>query len=77
MTEPVHRVRELGRDRAVDGCDAAKERVDQRLNRARELFEDEVLILHLGAEARCLEQPLAVAPARRRVHRVPRRDFGG
>ena len=43
---------------------------------ARELFEHEVLILHLGDEARRLEQALAVVPARGRVGRFPRRHFG-
>ena len=37
-----------------------------RLDLARELLEHEVLILHLGAELRGLEQALAVPDERRR-----------
>ena len=44
-----------------------KEDVDLRLDLARELLEHEVLILHLGAEVRRLEQPLAVPLERRQV----------
>ena len=47
----------------VDRVEAAEERADQRLHLARELLEHEVLVLHLGDEARRLEQPLAVVPA--------------
>ena len=49
VAEAVDGVRELGRDRAVDRGDAAEERVDQRLDLARELLEHQVLVLHLGA----------------------------
>jgi hypothetical protein len=76
VAETVDGVRELGRDGAVDVGDAAQERVDQRLHLARELLEHQVLVLHLGAEPRRLEQPLAVAPARARVGGLPRGDFG-
>ena len=50
--------------------------MDQRLDLARELLEHKVLVLHLGAEPRRLEQPLTVAPTRARVRSVPRGDFG-
>ena len=36
------------------------ERLDRRLHLARELLEDQVLVLHLGDEAGRLEEPLAV-----------------
>ena len=75
VAEAVDGVREFRGDRAVDRGDAAEERVDQRLDFARELLEHEVLILHLGAEARRLEEALVVVPARAAVDRVPRRGF--
>ena len=57
-------MRELGDDRRVDRgvvhLGRGEEDVDLRLDFARELLEHEVLILHLGAEARGLEQALAV-----------------
>ncbi len=76
VAETVDRVRELGADRRVDAGQAAEERVDERLNLAGELLEHEMLILHLGHEARRLEQALVVIPARRRVHGLPRGDLG-
>ena len=63
VAEAIDRMRELGHDRRIDRCIEAfrgKERVDHRLDFARELFEHEVLILHLGAELRRLEQALAI-----------------
>src|SRR5215813_8965987 len=52
----------LGARRIDRGIEPGRgeERIDVRLNLARELFEHEVLILHLGAELGRLEQPLAV-----------------
>ena len=61
VAEAVDRVRELGADRRVDlAVVAAPKNVDLRLHLARELLEHEVLVLHLGDEARGLEQALAV-----------------
>ena len=61
VTEAVDRVGELGEDRRVDLGDRVEdEGIDLRLDLAGELLEDEVLVLHLGGEARRLEQPLAV-----------------
>ncbi len=77
VAETVDRVRELRDDGPVDARQAAEERVDQRLNRPRELLEHEVLILHLGDEPRGLEQALVVVPAGPCVNRAPRRNFGG
>ena len=71
VAEAVDGMRELGDDRRIDvavvhlGC--GKEHVDLGLNLARELLEHEVLILHLGAELRRLEQPLAVPHQGRQV----------
>ena len=67
VPEAVDGVRELGRDGRVDVRGVDVERPDRRLHLARELLEDEVLVLHLGDEAGGLEQALAVAVARRRV----------
>ena len=67
VAEAIDRVRELGHDRSieVDVVDLRrrKEEIDVGLNGARELFEHEMLVLHLGAELRGLEQPLAVPVA--------------
>ncbi|MNQ38892.1 hypothetical protein D3C85_524870 [compost metagenome] len=64
VAEAVDRVRELGDDRRVDlGLIIlvfAKEGIDVRLNGTRELFEHQVLVLHLGTESRRLEQALSV-----------------
>ena len=61
MAEAVNRVRELGHDRRIDvGAGVEDEGVDHRLDAAGELFEHHVLVLHFGAEARGLEQALAV-----------------
>ncbi len=61
VTEAVNRIGELGEDRRVDlGHRVEHERIDQRLDLAGEFLEDEMLVLHLGREARCLKQPLTV-----------------
>ena len=60
VAEAVDRVRELGHDRRIDRGIEVKEDVDLRLNGAGELFEHEMLVLHLGAELGRLEQALAV-----------------
>ena len=64
VAEAIDRVRELRHDRRieVDVIDLGRreERIDHRLDGARELLEHEVLVLHLGAELRHLEQALAV-----------------
>ena len=61
MPEPVDHVRELGKDHWVQfGVGLHHEDVDIRLDLPRELLKDEVLVLHLGGEARCLEDSLAV-----------------
>ena len=63
VAEAVHDVRELGHDRRIDVRVIAvgdDEHVDARLDLAREFLEHEMLILHLGAELRRLEQALAV-----------------
>src|SRR5262249_3840582 len=75
VAEEVDGVRDLGGDRRIEVGQAAEEGVDQRLDLAGELLEHEVLILHLGAEARRLEDALAVAPARTAVDGVPVVDF--
>ncbi len=56
-------MRELREDGRVDRGVVAvgrQELVHRRHHRARELLEDEVLVLHLGAELGGLEQPLAI-----------------
>ena len=63
VPEAVDGVGELGRDRRVDVRVVDVERPDRRLDLAGELLEHQVLVLHLGDEARRLEQPLAVVPA--------------
>ncbi len=60
VAEAIDRVRELGDDRRIDRVIEIEERVDLRLDRARELLEHEMLVLHLGAELGRLEQALAV-----------------
>ena len=64
MAEAIDGVRELGDDRRIEvdvvHLGRREERVDLRLDRARELLEHQVLVLHLGAELRRLEQALAV-----------------
>ena len=64
VAEAIDHVRELGDDRRIDrgvvDLGRGEEDVDLRLDLARELLEHEVLVLHLGAEARRLEQALAV-----------------
>ena len=60
MAEAIDRVRELGDDRRIDRGVEVDESIDLRLDGARELLEHQVLILHLGAELRRLEQALAV-----------------
>ena len=60
MTEAVDRTGELGGDRRVDVARVALEHLDRRLDLAGELLEDHVLVLHLGDEARRLEQALTV-----------------
>ena len=76
VPEAVDGVRELGDDRRVDLGLVAGEHVDQRLELAGELLEDEVLVLHLGAELGGLEESLAVPDEGAEVcrHRVDRRD---
>ena len=73
VAEAIDDMRELGDDRRVDigvvHLGRGKEEVDVRLNLARKLLEHEVLILHLGAELRRLEQPLAVPHQSRQVGR--------
>ncbi|MNF32127.1 hypothetical protein D3C84_129070 [compost metagenome] len=75
MSEPVHRVRELGDDRRIDGVVEVEEGVDVWLDRARELLEHQVLILHLGRNLGRLEQALAVPHQHRQIRR-DRRDRG-
>ena len=61
MAEAVYRVGELGEDGRVDvGRAVEDEDIDQGLHLAGELLEHEVLILHLGGEARGLKQALAL-----------------
>ncbi len=71
VAEAVDGMRELGHDRRIDVAvvhlGGGKEHVDVRLDRARELLEHQVLILHLGAELRGLEQALAVPHQGRQV----------
>ena len=69
VAEAIDGVRELGDDRGIDGgvvSEGRQELVDLRLDGAREFLEHEMLILHLGAELRGLEQALAV-PLRARA----------
>ncbi len=75
VAEAIDDVRELGNDRGIDrGVEAIghEEGVDRRLDLAREFLEHEVLVLHLGAELRGLEQALAVPD--QRVNRRRRRS---
>ncbi|MCY1532665.1 hypothetical protein D9M68_679480 [compost metagenome] len=61
MAEAVHHVGELGDDGRVDVHRVGKqEGVDVGRDQARELFEHQVLVHHLGAEAGRLEQPFSV-----------------
>ena len=63
VAEAIDGVRELGHDRRIDGrvvTERREELVDVRLDGARELLEHEMLVLHLGAEPRGLEQAIAV-----------------
>ena len=73
VAEAIDRVCELGDDRRIDVAvvhlGGGKEHVDVRLDLARELLEHQVLVLHLGAELRRLEQPLAVPHQARQVGR--------
>ena len=77
MAEAIDRVRELRHDRRieVDVIDLGRreEGIDHRLDGACELLEHEVLVLHLGAELRHLEQALAV-PSQRIDLRLSRRQ---
>ena len=53
MAEAINGMSELGEDRRIDvGRRVEHEGVDRRLDLAGELLEDEVLVLHLGREAR-------------------------
>ncbi|NRP23319.1 hypothetical protein LPJGGPFB_06589 [Ensifer adhaerens] len=63
MAEAVNRMRELGEDSRIDRRIVAvgrQEFIDLRLDRASELFEHQMLILHLRAELRRLEQAFAI-----------------
>ncbi len=64
VAEAIDGVRELGHDRRVEidvvHLGRREERIDHRLDGARELLEHQVLVLHLGAELGHLEQALAV-----------------
>ena len=80
VAEPVDGMRELRADGGVGdclvACAALAEGVDHRLDLASELFEDQVLILHLGNEAGSLENALAITPAARAAHCLPRGSVG-
>ena len=72
VAEAVDHVRELGDDRRIDRDVEAvghHERVDLRLDLARELLEHQMLVLHLGRELGGLEQALAVPDQRAEVGR--------
>ncbi|MNZ20390.1 hypothetical protein D3C78_374450 [compost metagenome] len=63
VAEAVHGVGELGDDGRIDGAVESigrQERIDEGLHLAGELFEHQVLVLHLGAELGGLEQALAI-----------------
>ena len=63
VAEAIDGMRELGDDEWIDrGIKPrwGQEDVDLRLDFARELFEHQVLVLHLGTELGCLEQALTV-----------------
>ncbi len=60
MAEAVHRVGELRHDRRVEVDVGVAEQMDGRRDLAGEFLEDQVLILHLGAEFRSLEQAFPV-----------------
>ena len=60
VTEAINGVGEFGEDGRVKLAVVVVEDVDERLDRACELFEHEVLILHLGRELGGLEQALAI-----------------
>ena len=83
MAKAIDHVREFTHDRSVDvGLDAG-EHVDRRHQFACELFEHQMLILHLGAETRRLEKALAIpfvsldAVRLVRAWAQPIRDEGG
>ena len=79
VAEAIDGVRELGDDRRIEvdvvHLGRREERVDQRLDGARELLEHQMLVLHLGAELGGLEQALAV-PHQRVDLRLRRRKRG-
>ena len=60
MPEAIDSVRELGDDVGIDGDVVRLELIDVRLDAAREVLEDEVLVLHFGCEPRRLEQVFAI-----------------
>ena len=63
VAEAIDDVRELGDDRRIDRDVVTvghEEHVDVGLDLAGELLEHQMLVLHLGAELRGLEQALAV-----------------
>ena len=73
VAEAIDRVRKLRHDRRIDRIVEIEEGVDLRLDGAGELLEHQMLVLHLGAELRRLEQPLAV-PLQRVDLRLRRRE---
>ena len=60
VAEAINRMRELSHNRRVDAVFEACEDVDRWLDFPAELFEHQVLVLHLGAELCGLEQAIAV-----------------
>ena len=61
VTEAIDRMREFGDDRRINiGAGVENEGVNHRLDAPCELFKHHVLVLHLGAEPRGLEQSFAV-----------------
>ncbi|ELS27857.1 hypothetical protein ppKF707_1060 [Metapseudomonas furukawaii] len=77
VTEAIHHVGELGDDGRVDlgvvHLGGVEEHIHLRLHLAGELLEHQVLVLHLGAEAGSLEQPLAIPAA---IRQLPLGDEG-
>ncbi len=73
MPEAIDRMGKLRHNRRVDfGAGIENEGVHHRLDAASKLFEHHVLVLHLGAEARGLEQAIAIPHPRILISHVRR-----
>ncbi len=60
MTKAIHDAGELKHHRRIDGAVVTRKHINGRQQLAAKLFKNQMLILHLVAEASGLEQPLTV-----------------